>query len=136
MSGTYQITTHSDTESSYSYKLDTKVDIPHEKTSCERLLSFVHYRHSYFFLLSTLLLCLHSFLQPSMLGIEISGNTVFSFHVACLLFFFVPSRILVWYSIFCSMLPFGMRKASRAPIRRNFRRLIICYVTRGQNIEV
>ena len=131
MSDTYEITTQT-TESSYSYKPEKTV----EKPSCEKLLNFVHYRHSYFFLLSTVLLYLHSFLQPSMLGIQIAGNAVFTFHVALLLFLVVPARIIEWYSILCAMLPFQMRNFSQLPARRNFRRLIVCYVTRGQNIEV
>jgi len=131
MSDTYQITTHSTEESVYSCKLD----VPPQKSSREKTWNFVNYRHSYFFLLSAVLLYLHTFLRPSMLGLQIVGNAVFSLQVACLLFFFVPSRVLLWYSILCSLLPFKTQKFSQSPVKRNFRRLIVCYVTRGQNIE-
>ena len=48
----------------------------------------------------------------------------------------VPSHWIVWLNNMLILLPIGLDRYKSKPRTRHFERLIICLVTRGDNIEV
>lgn len=102
----------------------------------EVLIRAVQYRHVIFLISFITLLFIHNWVNPENFNIHLVDDVGIYTQTIFFLLIFVPGRILGWYSMGCAMLPLGMRSLSCREQTRDFKRFILCYVTKGENTEV